>query len=203
MFRNFVKLKNAKKKIILSYHGSYLWPWMLLTFRNIVNKVLLLTLNAPAVVIPLLFLFYLDCGHFNVNIKSYLDCGHCFLVHLMLRFSPIHLVGAHHCQRLMAAYSFFHSFHYVCSLVFPFIPFISFDWTCRISLIFLLTPFIRTCPISLIFLFMPFIRTCPISWPKRKTLPWTSFLRAKAAARWLSYSTNMYLRQSPLLKYCS
>ena len=45
MFRNFVKLKNAKKEIILSYHGSYLWPWMLLTFRNIVNKVLLLTLN--------------------------------------------------------------------------------------------------------------------------------------------------------------
>ena len=43
--------------------------------------------------------------------------------------------------------------------------------------------------------------TCPISWPKRKTLPWTSFFRARAAARWLSYSTNMYLRQSPLLKY--
>ena len=49
---------------------------------------------------------------------------------------------------------------------------------------------------SLIFLFILFIsfgRTCPISCPKRKTLPWTSFFRAKAAARWLSYSTNMYL----------
>ena len=42
-------------------------------------------------------------------------------------------------------------------------------------------------------LFISLNQTCPISWPKRKTLPWTSFFRAKAAARWLSYSTNMYL----------
>ena len=43
-----LKMQKCKRNIhnlIKIYPGSYLWPWMLLTFRNLMNKVLLLTLN--------------------------------------------------------------------------------------------------------------------------------------------------------------
>ena len=114
--------------------------------------------------------------------SCYLDRGHCLFVYLVLRLRPIHLQPVknvifdfHGAYSSLALSSHFH--HKSHNL--PCVQIMVFSTIQTTSDLF----------------------TCPISWPKRKTLPWTSFFRARAAARWLSYSTNMYLRQSPLLKY--